>query len=61
MSFRCADQHEPVRHSVNLNPSVSAIASTIFELTVDATMASLSKQCVKIAVSECPPEIRAGV
>lgn len=32
----------PVKHSENLNPSACAIASIILELTVDATMASLT-------------------
>lgn len=32
----------PVKHSTNLKPSAAAIASTIFELTVDATMAMRS-------------------
>lgn len=30
----------PVRHSANLKPSACAIASIIFELTVEATIAS---------------------
>jgi hypothetical protein len=43
-----------------LNPSVSAIASTIFELTVDATMASLSERCHNRSRNEYPPKIRAN-
>ena len=34
--------NEPVRHSTNLKPSRSAIDSIIFELTVEATIASFS-------------------
>jgi hypothetical protein len=41
-----------------LNPSVSAIASTIFELTVDATMASLSEWCHNRRRKEYTSEIR---
>jgi hypothetical protein len=37
-----ADEYEPVRHSANLNLSAAAMASIILELTVDATMQSLS-------------------
>lgn len=36
------DRLLPVKHSTNLNFSTSAIRSIIFELTVDATIASLS-------------------
>jgi hypothetical protein len=36
------DEYEPVRHSVKLNPSATAIASIILELTVDATIESFS-------------------
>ena len=44
INHRCdnVDEYEPVRHSANLNPSVAAMASIILELTVDATMQSLS-------------------
>lgn len=40
--------YEPVKHSANLNPSAAAIASTILELTVDATIASLPINTVSI-------------
>lgn len=33
----------PVRHSTNLKPSTLAIASSIFELTVEATIATFDK------------------
>jgi len=38
-----ADNYEPVRHSVKLNPWAAAIASIILELTVDATIESFSE------------------
>jgi hypothetical protein len=43
--FKVSTKHSfitPVKHSTNLKPSTWAIASIILELTVEATMASLS-------------------
>lgn len=41
---RRVEETVPVKHSTNLNPSALAIASTILELTVEATIANLSTQ-----------------
>ena len=37
----------PVKHSSNLKPSFAAMASTILELTVEATIASLSERVIE--------------